>query len=278
MATSIREFISNARIIRPQPGARAASTRYWEVDALRGIAIGMMVLYHLMYDLDTFGDLAVEANEGFWRWFADATAFSFIFLAGVSLAISGARARETDSLYLRYLRRGLRIFGYGMALTVITWVVDPERFIKFGILHVIGLGIILGYPFVRGSAKPLRSAGWNIVIALGIIALGVVFLMNRTSFGFPWLYGLGIRPSEVSAFDYRPVFPWFGAMLLGIAIGKILYAQARRQFSLPDLSGLPPVRGLAFFGRWSLFIYFIHQPLLFVALGALGIIDLTELV
>ncbi len=62
------------------------------MDAARGVAILMMVVYHLTYDLDTFGGYAIEATSGFWARFADATASLFLFLVGVSLAISHARS------------------------------------------------------------------------------------------------------------------------------------------------------------------------------------------
>lgn len=98
--------------------------RLWEVDAARGVAILMMVLYHLTYDLDTFGGYAVESTSGFWALFADTTASLFLFLVGVPLAISHTRSSGSveSSLFGKYLLRGLRIFGCGMILTLVTWL------------------------------------------------------------------------------------------------------------------------------------------------------------
>src|ERR671910_3542262 len=96
----------------------AKGQRFWEVDAARGVAIVMMVVYHLTYDLDTFGGYGIESTSGFWARFADATASAFLFLVGVSLAISYARASAGHpgrSLFGKYLLRGIRIFAYGMA-------------------------------------------------------------------------------------------------------------------------------------------------------------------
>ena len=89
--------------------------RFWEVDAARGVAIAMMVVYHLMYDLDYFGGYDIESTSGFWARFAD-TAGTFLFLVGVSLAISYSRAsaaRPGRSLFGKYLLRGIRIFATG---------------------------------------------------------------------------------------------------------------------------------------------------------------------
>src|SRR5215208_4515723 len=87
----------------------AHEQRFWEVDAARGIAIAMMVVYHLMFDLDYFGGYAIESTSGFWALFADATAGTFLFLVGVSLAISYSRASaglQGQSLFWKYLLRG----------------------------------------------------------------------------------------------------------------------------------------------------------------------------
>ena len=51
-------------------------------------------------------------------------------------------------------------------------------------------------------------------------------------------------------------------VLVGIWIGHALYTGGQRQFALPDGSGVPVLRELAFLGRHSLLIYLVHQPLL----------------
>src|SRR3712207_7593190 len=47
------------------------------------------------------------------------TASAFLLLVGSSLAISYSRTGARRGLFGKYLRRGLRIFAYGMALTVV---------------------------------------------------------------------------------------------------------------------------------------------------------------
>ena len=59
--------------------------RFWEVDSLRGLAIITMITYHFLFDITFFGVYPFEVNSGFLWYFARATAFTFIFLMGVSL-------------------------------------------------------------------------------------------------------------------------------------------------------------------------------------------------
>ena len=63
--------------------------RLWEVDVLRGIAIIMMVIYHILWGLNFAGVISFpQISTGFWRGFAYTTASIFIFLVGVSLTLS----------------------------------------------------------------------------------------------------------------------------------------------------------------------------------------------
>src|SRR5215218_1765402 len=131
--------------IGEEPGTERKVDRFWEVDAGRGIAIIMMIIYHSAYDLDTLGGYDIQATSGNWALFADVTAGFFLFLVGVSLAIS--RARTTLSgwrLFGKYLARGLRILTYGMILTFV-FLALGMGVVAFGILHLIGVSIILAY-------------------------------------------------------------------------------------------------------------------------------------
>jgi uncharacterized membrane protein len=249
----------------------AASPRLWEVDALRGVAILMMVLYHLLFDLVGLGGFSIEGFDSFWRLWARATATLFITLAGLSLTLSYARARSHTapnvSLFPRFLRRGLGVFGCGMLVTAGTWLFYPSEVVTFGILHFIGASIVLAYPF-------LRLGWWNLPLGLASLAAGLALQVRNVALPFPWLLWLGLPPVRYTAFDYFPLLPWFGLMLLGIWLGGRLYAGGRRAMPLPDLSGAPPVRLLDFLGRHSLLIYLIHQPILMGGLLLLGIIRL----
>ncbi len=218
--------------------------RFWEIDLLRGIAVLMMLLSNLVTDLDYFGFF--QGNV-FWWWLARVTATIFLILVGVSLYLSYARSGKGWGYYLR---RGARIFSYGMVITLITWIFLEEGFIVFGVLHLIGVAIILGYLFLRSR--------WASLIAGGIFILLGMFL-GGFRVGFPWLIWLGLRFPGFYFLDYFPLLPWFGVVLLGIFLGNVLYRDYRRRFSLGELT-FSGGRFLSWLGRHSLVIYFLHQP------------------
>lgn len=239
--------------------------RFWEVDAARGVAILMMVVYHTAYDLDAFGGYPVDSTSGLWRLFADLTAASFLFLVGVSLAISHRRARERgEERFARYLLRGSKIFGYGMLLTLFFWLFDLGV-VAFGILHLIGASIVLAYPFL-----PYRLP--NLLAGLLVFAAGLVMMSYGVSSESPWLLPLGVVPEGLYMPDYRPLLPWFGVVLVGLFAGNSVYTGRR-----PQLFGSDPpdlARPLLPLGRNSLLIYLVHQPLIVALLSLTGVIEI----
>ena len=229
----------------------------------------MMVIYHTTFDLDVLGGYDVQSTTGVWMLFADVTAGLFLFLVGVSLAISRARTSLTGwRLFGKYLARGLRVLAYGMILTVVFLFLDMGV-VAFGILHLIGVSIILSYPFLR-----LRLT--NLVLGILIFAPGqYVLAQNFTSEGF-WLLPFGVLPEGVMMPDYRPLLPWFGAVLVGLSFGNVVYASGLRPAILANTAPLL-ARPLLPLGRNSLFIYLIHQPIIVAVLALFGIIDLNFL-
>jgi uncharacterized membrane protein len=239
------------------------TARFWEVDLLRGVAIVLMVLYHLVFDLDYFAVYDIDATSSFWLAIARLTASLFLLLVGLSLTLSHSRARlrgQEDRFFYRLLKRGAWIFSLAQGITIATYLFIGRGYIIFGVLHLIGLSLLLAYPFHR-----LQRA--NIIFGLLFILLGA-YLQN-ISVGFSWLLWLGLAPPDFYSVDYFPVFPWFGVILAGMGLGYWLYPGYLRRIALPDFSLSPFVRALAFLGKNSLAIYLIHQPVM-IAIMYLG--------
>jgi uncharacterized membrane protein len=230
--------------------------RFWEVDFLRGIAIILMVLFHMVFDLNYFGVYEVEMSSGFWFYLARFTASLFLLLVGVSLSLSYSRARllgQEDRFRFRLMKRSLWIFSLAMGVTLVTYLFIGRGFIVFGVLHLIGVSLLLAYPF-------LRLHGMNFILGLLFILIGL--FLQSLSVDFSWLLWLGLAPMDFRSVDYFPLLPWFGVILMGVAFGDLFYRGYSRRIPVPDLAGSSLVSGLAFLGRNSLAIYLAHQPVL----------------
>ncbi len=254
----------------------SSGQRYWEVDAVRGVAIVMMVIFHLMWDLWVFGILPnVILYDGFWKYFQRTTASLFIILVGVSLTISYHRtlaARGPHGLFWKFFRRGLMIFGLGMVITLVLWALSAtglfDAHVEFGILHLIGFSIAVAYPF-------LRFRWLNLFLWMAFFVAGGI--IQEIHVDTIWLVWLGLTPLRYTPVDYFPIIPWFGVVLLGVFLGNTLYPDGRRAFALADRSQSPPIRFLDFLGRHSLVIYLIHQPILFAILGLLALVGVISM-
>lgn len=233
----------------PTP-ATAGSARIPLIDALRGLAVVAMAVYHLSWDLAYHHLVAWDVvGDPLWRGFAISIAASFLTLSGVSLALAEARGLVPGRAYW------LRILKIGAAAALVslgTFFIFPDAWIRFGILHMIALGSLLALPFLKASAL---LAG----LAAGVVLFAAPALTGP-AFDAPALVWTGLSETVPPATDYVPVVPWFAAMLAGIAVGKAL---ASGRFAVPRETFGGPGRALALLGRWSLPIYLLHQPILF---------------
>jgi uncharacterized membrane protein len=237
----------------------------------RGLAVVLMVAFHIVFDLDYFRFYSFNMDSYFWFYLARLVASIFILLVGLSLVLSHSRASRSGSekgFFKKIIKRGLKIFCLGLLVTLVTYLQIGPGFIIFGILHFIGIAIILSYPFLRLGAL-------NIIMAIFFIVIGLVFQAQTVN--SPWLLWLGLLPQGFYMLDFFPIFPWFGLVLVGIYLGNTFYEGYERRFKLPDWSGLFPVKSLEILGRNSLLIYFIHPPIIIAALFILDIVELPVL-
>lgn len=233
---------------------RPSSERFWEIDTLRGIAIIMMIAYHLVFDLVFFDIIWMDLSALPVLLILYPIGSLFLLLVGLSLTLSYSRAQQTmtqNRLLRKYLRRSSMVFCFGLLITLVTWVYPHDGFVVFGVLHCIGLSILLAYPFIRTRFSAF-------IVGIFCIICGILLQITVTV-DYPWLLWLGIVPTQFYTLDYFPLFPWFGVVLLGIFLGNSLYKNTTRTFHLHDYSSFIGVRLLCFLGRHSLPIYLLHQ-------------------
>lgn len=238
-----------------------------------------MIMYHSIFDLTFFGILYLNLYSGILWLEPRVIASIFIFLVGISLYLSYTRA-ELSGIYVtekdyffKYLKRGLWIFSLGLIITLITWIFVRSDFIIFGILHFIGLAIIIQGFFLKYNQ---RYKYLNLVLGLLFITIGLY--LELFTFSFNQLMWLGFVPINLQTLDYFPLLPCLGVVSLGIFAGSILYKDYNRKYKIPDLSEYTPVKLFSFLGKHSLVIYFIHQPIILIILFLLGYINISSFI
>jgi uncharacterized membrane protein len=230
--------------------------RFWEIDFLRGFAIILMIYFHILYDLNFYSISNFKIYSGILLYVARLSALIFVLLVGISLTLSYSRIKDkytSKEIIIKYFTRGFKILFLGLVISIITFLYIPRGFVIFGILHFIGISIILSLIFIRYKFI-------NIIFGIVFIILG--FYLRSFTFDFNFLIPLGFIPNNFWTIDYFPLLPWFGFILLGISIGNLLYPNFKRIYKIRDLSGNSIVKTFCFLGRNSLIIYFLHQPII----------------
>lgn len=224
------------------------------IDAARGIALLAMVSYHFTWDLEFFGYVTPGLTAfGGWKIYARCIASSFLFLVGVSLML----AHGNGIRWQGFGKRFAMIVAAAAAISIATWFATPGSFIFFGILHHIALASVLGLVFLRFPA-------WALALAAVLVAAAPHFL-RMPAFDHPALWWLGLSTVSPRSNDYVPLFPWFAAVLAGMATARF----ASDSGLLARLGGELPQRGarpLVKIGQHSLAFYLIHQPVLIACL------------
>ncbi len=229
------------------------------IDVARGLALVGMVVYHLTWDLAHFG--AVPASVPFtpaMRVFSHGVAGAFLALVGVSLAL----AHPSGLRWRALARRFAVVAGAALLVTVASLFIDRNEPIFFGILHCIALASLLAAPFVGAPA-------WA-ALAAGALALGAPLALANASFNAPALIWLGLGTVAPSTLDWRPLLPWAGVVLFGLALARASLSRFARSALARWRPSAFPGRALGFAGRHSLAIYLVHQPVLFASLLALA--------
>jgi uncharacterized membrane protein len=221
--------------------------RFERLDALRGMAIVWMAVFHFCFDLNYFGFIRQNFyTDPLWTVQRACIVTLFLFCAGLSQAV----VLEQGQSWPRFWRRWAQIAGCAVLVSLGSALMFPRSWISFGILHGIAVMLILAR-----LLAPLRGGLW----IAGLAALVLPWLVQHPFFDSRWTNWIGLVTRKPVTEDYAPVLPWLGVVLWGLAAGRWVLAQRRGWLA----GALPAVAApLATLGRWSLSFYMVHQPVL----------------
>lgn len=231
--------------------------RYDLIDTVRGIAIISMVIFHFCYDVFmVYGrDPSWYSQPAVHIW-QQSICWTFILVSG--FVWQWGRSGN--------LKRGIMLNVWGLVISGVTVLAMPAEAVWFGILNCIGCAVLLMIPM-----EPVLR---RIPAAIGLVAAFALFVMFKdvqlgylgvpgvfrlelpdwlydcrvlTPFGFPFP---GFRSS-----DYFPILPWLFLYIGGYFLNRIV--MAIRPLESVARHGLAP---LSMVGRYSIWIYLIHQP------------------
>jgi uncharacterized membrane protein len=245
--------VSKTRVLKKTSNE---NLRFDRLDALRGVAIIWMTIFHFCFDLNHFGFLQQNFYEDpFWTQQRTMIVTLFLFCAGAGQAVAFSR----QLTWLRFFNRWRQIAGASILVSIGSYLVYPQSFIYFGILHAIAVMLVIvkltaqfsNYYFITGLAI--------VGLKLSLPSLFEQNLMPDFLNEKYWNW-LGLISRKPITEDYVPLIPWLGVLFIGYAIAAWILKNREHWFTGELKSNLS---FLAVLGRWSLSYYLIHQPVLF---------------
>lgn len=236
----------------------AAKRRIPLLDEFRGLVILLMVFYHGAYDV-----VAIFGVD-FPFFYSRPMHYLQVFIAGTFILVSGISCRFSRS----NVKRGLITFGLGLAFTAVTALVIPSQVVMFGVLHLLGFSMLF-----FGLCRPLLDkipplVGVLLFIALQILTLHVAYgqlgyppfsvSLPDALYASPYLFWLGFPSATFFSSDYFPIIPWLFLFLAGSYLGVFFQRGAAPHFAYES-----HCKPLAVIGRHTIWIYLLHQPILF---------------
>jgi len=231
------------------------------IDALRGLAIVWMTLFHFSFDLNYFGFIQQDFyRDPFWTWQRTAIVSLFLFCAGLGQAVAVSQGQGQG--WPRFWRRWAQVAGCALLVTAGSVIMFPGSFIYFGVLHGIAVMLII-VRLTAGAGAWLWLLGALAIaaqfVAAWALAPGNLFAAHSEILNSKPLNWLGLVSRKPVTEDYVPLIPWLGVMWWGMAAGQWLLAHRPLwlQVRLPGAAA-----PLSWLGRWSLSWYMLHQPVL----------------
>ncbi len=210
--------------------ANVDSSRIASIDFLRGLVMVVMALDHvrMYFGLGTWysspTDLATTTPGLFFtRWITHFCAPVFIFLAGTSAFLRGAKSTSTSHTALFLLTRGLWLVAVELVIVNFGWTFDfTYSVLILQVIWAIGISMIV-------------LAGLVFLPMPGILAIGLILVFGHNLLDPISRHGLGFldyawyilhQPQFITANGrlisiFYPVLPWAGLMALGYAFGAL---------------------------------------------------------
>ena len=250
--------------------------RIFELDFFRGLAIALVLMDHLFFNLYYFGSIwnssalffdtifhpLKEFAFFYWNhpiriWVRRIVIMGFFVISGISSSFS--RNNRT---------RGFRILAVAIAITIVSALfsmfTNSNNTIYFNAIHVFGVCALVYYL--------LQNVDWKITALVIVIVflVGIYLGINPPNVNSLLLAPFAIYPPNIHPADMMSITPWLGFFLIGCLIGKFYYADKGSLFVKNEASRAS--RPILFLGRHSLLFYFGEQVVLFPIFFLIGLI------
>lgn len=202
------------------------------LDTLRGIAFIFMIIHHINYFVDVSNDYSTSySSDKLINNIGYISRTMFILLAGYSMNLS---VKKNNKEYMkRRFFRSMEVIIHGVIISCVSYLTFPNNFVRFGILHFIGLSTLLVAPVVP----------YKLLTLIALVA-SIQYKFPRVNNVIDTITGASVNYNML---DHFPLNSWLPILLYGVVFGQY--------FNLPNI---PTNSILSYFGKEALNLYTLH--------------------
>lgn len=231
--------------------------RYYLLDSLRGTSIISMIAFHLCYDL-----FMIYGINTSW-YFYPITAVWERSICVVFILVSGMCLNFSEN----GIKRGILLNLTGFAVTCVTVTAEPNQAVWFGVLNLIGCSMMI-VSVLSDNLKKIRPLSGALISFLlyavsydvpkgyvGLFGLDIVKLPDFL-YSCKYLAFLGFPSSDFFSTDFFPLIPWIFLFAAGFYLWNFIVEKNLTKYFELKIPVLDKI------GRYSLWIYLAHQPII----------------
>lgn len=251
--------------------------RIWEIDFLRGLCIILMIFDHFWFILYKFNvvlwtdvsnsvvisliDFAnswmIGKNSAFRGIGRYIVLFIFFIVSGISCTLS--KNNNTRLIKIAFAAISISFFTI-----ILSKLLNYDITILWGVFHCYSVCL-----FIYILLSKMERIHLIIPTALFLFIGFLLTYFNPTLDNCNILMPIGLPAKDFRyAIEYFPVLKWIGIYFIGVLIGKYLYEPKQSFFRLMYKIKIRPI---AIIGKYGIYIYFIHFPILILCIYLIGL-------
>lgn len=223
------------------------NNRLFLLDNIRGIAFIFMIIHHIFYFYDVSRNYNTSyANNKFVSISGKIARTIFILLAGYATYSAYQKySKENKSHIKQRFFKSFEILVHAGFISGLTYILYPEYFIRFGILHFLAVGTLIAAPL---SPYP--------ILTILVFLASIYIKYPRVNNFIDTITGSNVQYSMMDYFSLKKALP---ILLFGLIIGQHFDIN---KLNIPFLKNNLPI--LTYLGKNSLNIYTLHLTILII--------------
>ena len=231
--------------------------RFDIIDILKGIAVIFMITFHVFYFPNQYGFKEIKYDTKPLYICSKIEQYIFIICVGINLSITKLSSKENinkEEFNQKSIQRILKIALLALFMTLFSWFIFGDKYIKFGILHFIAIISLILFNYADNT---------KLIQILLILSIIINYLIKHSPNLFQNVpeklaFILGFYNKKYTSVDHFPIFPWIIFIFIGMIIGNKIVHINEPEYNNIVLNTLKGI------GKKSLKIYVVHWIILYI--------------